>query len=1047
MKTLVLVMLGILCCATIAPCQTETATISGRITDPSGAVVSGADVQVQNVLTAREVRIKTNESGLYLVTALQPGTYRVIVSSPGFKQIVKPNIALDVQQNASLNFSLTVGSASETVTVESGAPHVNTESATVSTVVTHDQVENMPLNGRSFQSLITLTPGIVATPATYTDQGQFSVNGQRTDANYFNIDGVSGNVGVSAGFSLTTTSGGALPAFSIVGGTAALVSVESMQEFTTQTSTFSPEFGRFPGAQISIATRSGTNAFHGTAFDYLRNGKMDANDWFADNLGLPKAIVHQNDFGGVFGGPVLLPGYDGRNRTFFFFSYEGLRLTQPVTGITLVPTLAVRQAAASSVAPWLNAFPLPNGPVSAIDSGLAQFDATYAVPSTMNATSIRIDHVVNSKLTLFGRYNDAPSSTPGRGEGGTTLSELSPTNMDTKTATIGATWLVSQTMSDEFRGNWSRSTAKLTGVLDNFGGAVPVSESYAFPPGYNSANSETMFFILDSFNTFASLGLSDNNSLNQWNFTDSFAVALGHHQLKFGVDYRSISQVQGLGTYVSDGLFLNAAQAQTGISLETEIEAATPHAGVAYKSYSLFAQDTFVVTPRLTLTYGLRWDVDTPPSGLNGFKPIPLVGLNDPTTATLGTPGAPLWATTYGNIAPRVGIAYQLSKRSGREAVLRTGFGRFYGLSAGNSGNLVEEGVYPNSAAEFLNGVPFPVQGSEALPPPIPGPAQDLTYYPAFDPHLNLPRTYEWNAAVEQSLGSKQSVSVTYIGSAGRSLLRQEDLANLNSTFQSTAFTNNSGKSDYNAMQVQYQRRLSDGLEALVAYTFSHSIDNSSSPNAGAFPEPQYNPQRDRGPSDFDVRHLFAASVSYSIPMHSGDTALRAILGNWSVDGIARARSALPVNVQSGCELAIVNGVACPRADLVSGQPLYLFGSQYLGGKALNPAAFTAPPAGEQGTLSRNALLGFGMWQLDTALRRQFDIRERVHLQFRAEFFNIFNHPNFASPVADIVDANFGQSLSMLATGMGSGGASGGQTPLHQIGGPRSVQLALKLQF
>jgi hypothetical protein len=247
-------------------------------------------------------------------------------------------------------------------------------------------------------------------------------------------------------------------------------------------------------------------------------------------------------------------------------------------------------------------------------------------------------------------------------------------------------------------------------------------------------------------------------------------------------------------------------------------------------------------------------------------------------------------------------------------------------------------------------------------------------------------------------------------------------------------------------MQAQYQRRLSGGLEALVSYTFSHSIDNASSPNTGAFAEPQYNPRTDRGPSDFDARHVFAGSVSYLIPVHSGNTALRAILGNWSVDGIAKARSAMPVNVVSGCAVTTFEGTACPRADIVSGQPVYQFGSTYAGGTILNPQAFTAP-AGGQGTLSRNALLGFGMWQLDSAFRRQFDIGEKIHLQVRAEFFNIFNHPNFGSPDSDVADGTFGRSLSMLATSMGSGGVLGGQTPLHQIGGPRSVQLALKLQF
>ncbi len=659
-----------------------------------------------------------------------------------------------------------------------------------------------------------------------------------------------------------------------------------------------------------------------------------------------------------------------------------------------MPTLAVRQAAVPSVAPWLDTFPLPNGPVTPTDAGLAQFSATYAVPSTMNATSVRIDHALNRKVTLFGRFNDAPSNTVPRGAN-SALSSISTNPMHTRTFTAGATWLVNPTISNELRGNWSRSTAKLKGTIDTFGGAVPISDSYAFPPGYNSATALSALLLVDGgADGFSFLGLSNNNSLKQWNFTDSLAVALGAHQLKFGVDYRSISQTVGLRTYATIGIFLDAAQAESGIPLLVSLEANTPRAGVAYKNYSLFAQDTFRVTPRFTLTYGLRWDVDSPPSGLYGFRPIPVVGLNDPANATLGTPGASLWSTTYGNVAPRIGIAYQLSNRPGRETVLRGGVGLFYGLSAGNSGNLVEDGIYPRGASKSVFGVPFPLQGNDALPPPIPGPAQNLMYYPAFDPNMKLPKTYEWNVAVEQSLGTKQSVSLTYVGSAGRHLLRQEDLANPNSTFASVFLTTNSAKSDYNSMQAQYQRRLSRGLEALVAYTFSHSIDNASSPNTGAFPEPQYNPRRDRGPSDFDVRHVFAGSVSYSIPMHSGNTAMRAILGNWSVDGIAKARSALPVNVVSGCAVTTFEGTTCPRANIVFGQPAYLFGSQYPGGKILNSEAFTAP-TGEQGTLSRNALLGFGMWQLDTAFRRQFDIGDKVHLQFRAEFFNIFNHPNF----------------------------------------------------
>src|SRR5262249_47051118 len=236
-----------------------------------------------------------------------------------------------VQDALEINFELTVGSVNETVTVESGAPLVNTESATVSTVIDRMLVADIPLNGRSFQTLILLTPGVVPTVTAFDDQGQFSVNGQRADGNYFTIDGVSANFGLTGYPPLTQSGGGALPALSVSGGTNSLVSVDAMQEFRIQTSSFEPEFGRTPGGQISILTRSGTNAFHGTLFEYFRNSVLDANDWFGNFHHLAKPAERQNDFGGVFGGPVF------KDKTFFFFSYEGLRLRLPSTQETVVP--------------------------------------------------------------------------------------------------------------------------------------------------------------------------------------------------------------------------------------------------------------------------------------------------------------------------------------------------------------------------------------------------------------------------------------------------------------------------------------------------------------------------------------------------------------------------------------------------------------------------------------------------------------------------------------------------------------------------------------
>src|SRR5712664_2295083 len=264
--------------------ESTNASPTGRITDPSKALI--CDPKIAAISTGTNLRYETatNASGEYYLENLPPNPYRLEIEKPGFKKLIKSDVILHVQDALEINFEMTVGSASETITVEGGAPLVNTESATVSTVIDRTFVESLPLNGRSFQTLILLTPGVVVTPTAFDDQGQFSVNGQRADANYFTLDGVSANFGVTGYFPLVQSGGGALPALSASGGTNSLVSVEAMQEFRVQTSSFAPEFGRTPGGQISIVTRSGTNQFHGTAFEYFRNDVLDANDWFSNRF-------------------------------------------------------------------------------------------------------------------------------------------------------------------------------------------------------------------------------------------------------------------------------------------------------------------------------------------------------------------------------------------------------------------------------------------------------------------------------------------------------------------------------------------------------------------------------------------------------------------------------------------------------------------------------------------------------------------------------------------------------------------------------------------
>ena len=333
MKYPVLVLI-LLLTVVLAFAQTDGARISGRVTDQTDAVIVGAECNITNIKTNVSITTTTNGDGIYVIPDLRPATYRLTIQKEGFRTVVQPNLQLYVQDAVNENFQLALGSVSETSTV-AGTPLLQTDSAAVSTVVDHQFVHNMPLNGRSFQSLIALTPGVVFTSQNL-GQGQFSVNGQRSNANYFIVDGVSANFGVKfAG--LGQAIGGAIQALTAQGGTNGLVSVDAMQEFRIQTSSYAAEYGRVPGAQISMVTRSGTNQFHGNVFDYLRNDSFDARNYF-DVPPLPKPPLRQNDFGGTLGGPIV------KGKTFFFFSYEGPRLRLPQTASDEFPTASARTA-------------------------------------------------------------------------------------------------------------------------------------------------------------------------------------------------------------------------------------------------------------------------------------------------------------------------------------------------------------------------------------------------------------------------------------------------------------------------------------------------------------------------------------------------------------------------------------------------------------------------------------------------------------------------------------------------------------------------------
>jgi len=1042
----------------VAMGQTETAAVSGLITDEMGAVVPGAEVKLQSVDRGTVATATTNDAGIYVFASVHPGQYQVTVHKPGFKQVDLLGMIVNVQDHIEQNFRLQIGSVAESVTVNANDLRINTTDATVSTVVDRQFAENLPMNGRSFQTLIQLTPGVVLTPVNSLDSGQFSVNGQRPASNYWMVDGVSANVGIGIGGS-TSANGlsGANAAFSVLGGTNSLVSVDAMQEFRIQTSTFAPEFGRTPGAQISIVTRSGTSHWHGTAFDYLRNDKLDANDWFANFNKLSKPEERQNDFGGTFSGPIL------KERTFFFFSYEGLRLRLPQVGESLVPDLNARQTAIPAMQPYLNAFPLPSpNTLDDVANGIAHFNASYSNASSLDAYSLRVDHKLNEKLTLFGRYNFSPSSATQRNT--TILNNISHPDITIQTGTIGTTWTVSPASVNDLRFNYSRTRSKSYNSEDGLGGAVPLA-SLPFPSGFNSADSQFGVAFFD-LNAGPNVGLTNNNLQRQINLVDNLTIQKGSHALRFGLDFRRLSPTFTNPTYTQIAAFLNVPSSESGNLFFASI-VSTRVGNPLFHNLGVFGQDTWRIARSLTLTYGLRWDVDFAPSSnpsllaLTGFK------LSDLSSVALAPGGTPPFHTTYDNFAPRIGIAYQVSQNQNWQTVLRGGFGVFFDMATSEAGNIANGQFYPFGATNFIRGSflgttsRFPLSSSDATPPSITPAVLPTSRAYAFDPNLKLPYTLEWNIAVEQALGPQQTLTTSYIGSAGRRLLQTVDVLAPNANFGQLILATNATTSDYNSLQVQFQRRLSRGLQALASYTFSHSIDTASAGSFGsagnAFLPSIIN--QNRGPSDFDIRHAFSVGLTYDILVPRWNSVSNAILRGWSLQNVFQARSAPPVNV--GLFEVIQTYLAEVRPDVVPGQPLYLYGSQYPGGKAFNcpinvtrpecTGQFSTPPAGQQGNLGRNTLRGFGAWQWDFALHRDFPIHESLKLQFRAEMFNILNHPNFAPPLSDLSNTSqFGLSTQTLGSYL-AGGANnlggGGFSSLYQIGGSRSLQLALKLQF
>lgn len=1031
-----------LCFAVPAMAQSAAGMISGRITDPSGAVVPGAEVALLNVDRGTSTTTTTNKSGIYVFSAVQPGQYRMTVQKAGFRRVDLLGVLVNVQSNIEQNFRLAIGSTSESVTVRGGISLMNTTDASVSTVIDRHFVENIPMNGRSFQSLIELTPGVVAVPGAIVGaQGEFSVNGQRTESNYYTVDGVSANTG-----QLNISQVGVLPQETTLGTTQGLVSLDDLQEFRINTSTYSAQYGRMPGAQIAFETRSGTNRWHGSLFDYFRNNVLDANNWFNNQAGLGATEERQNDFGGTFGGPITIPHvYNGKNRTFFFFSYEGLRLRVPQPALTSdVPDGATRQNAPQGIQPFVNAFPIPNGPD--LGNGLAEFTGTYSAPNNLDDYSIRVDQSFGDKLRVFGRFADTPSNSLSR-NCFTNCASVSYLTSAIRVVTLGANAFLSPRFSNEFRFNYTDNTTNSAMYQDNFGGATPLTISQMISgitvPKYGT----WVASLFSGTSPEVFMGLSGVPS-NQWNIVDTMTTTIGAHTLTYGIDYRRQWALEGLRQLGGDFMYYSMSSVlanSADYAVLSSLGQGVPPGGI-FTNFSSFIQDEWQVTPRFHLSYGLRWDINPAPKG-TPHQPLTLNEITNLATATLAPAGTPMFHTDYHGFAPRIGLAYVFHQSPGGDTVIRTGFGVFYDTSA-DSALFGATGWSPGTESFLrLPGAAWPFTAAQVagIPPTSASPPWGTVS--ATNPNLKMPLAMEWNLAIEQQLGRDQALTVTYAGSGGRRLLHAEYIRvtdNPNFSPYGVLFLEtNGGTSDYNALEAQFQRRFSHGLEALASYTWSHSIDDESFNGDWGIGAGTYNVLL-RGNSNFDIRQNFNAALTYNMPGTYKNPFLEAVLSHWSVDLRQSDRTALPVEITGGYTVVpLQNQRVNSIPDMVPGVPVYLSNPSAPGGRVININAFTTP-AGPIGNEPRNTVRGFGAWQTDFAIQREFPIHESLNLQFRAEAFNLFNHPNFGDIYSDVVfytPQQFGQAYDTLNDSLG------GLNALYQMGGPRSMQLSLRLSF
>jgi hypothetical protein len=1049
--------LWVVICCSVASAASAQSALTGIVHDPSGRVAAGAIVRVTDVATGTQ-KYETFVSSIgYFEIELPAGDYKVEASlgplsySGTIRVYPQEKTAFDVTLEAR------VGSVRETVIGTTSAADAFGPSAATGATFSKEEINTLPLqNGRTVQSFQSLVPGLVFTDSNGS-QAQFTAVGQRRFSNRLTIDGVSADLAIDiSNFGITEGETGTLPAVSTLGGTQTLVPLAAIEEIHIKTTETSAADAKSPGAQTIIVTRAGGDRFAGNAFTDVRPEGLGASDWFAKSTtdysaALKKPASSQN-FGATAGGPAI------PQRVFYFAAWEHQRVNRPVRLTSLVPSLETRKQADSSVQPLLAAFPEPNGP-DATDpelAGLAEFSDDYPVASTLSSYSLRVDANLSPRHRLFGRANVGRSS--GDTVNGLQVPSAFFSNIEstrTKTATVGLTSAFSSFVSNEARVSASTNSGWISAVQSSH---IPSGE---FPRSSLLPTNDSQLPLAADASPWISLTVTGFQGLlysgkqlgskqEQLQFVDTLSLSRGHHEFRAGVDasWQTASTTPPPDVYAYRIIPSNVSLlGRTTLTLQHNVPTR-----VRFARLALFAEDTFRVSKHFSLGYGVRYNIEPAPSNLTDTEPL-IYDADVLPDAKERPAGTPLWKTSWSNIAPRVSAAYQIGSGTNYETTLRAswnlGFDEIWSASANVFG-----ANYPYVSRRVAAVTVFPVP-AEVLDTPTPArfaPLDCNTYY-ASPETFRTPRVYSWQVGVDQSLGRFQRLSVAYVGTAGRdqSYWYSSNVAG-QTAVRVNAFSND-GQSDYHAMLAEYVWRLSHGLQAQVSYAWSHAIDIDSGERglitSVTTPRPSLlSPRSSRGSADFDRRHVLQTVASYQLPPLAGPWLLRTLGADWQVDAVLAFRSGAPFTVTSVRDIGF--GQFNYRADPVAGFPVWITDRTAPGGQRLNPYAFETPAEPRQGMLGRNTLRASPLRQVDLGLSRVIRLGDRMTARLRFEAFNVFNIPNFGSPLADvqISQEQFGRPFQSYANALGTGTLSGGGlVPLQQVGGPRSVQIGIRVTF